>query len=323
MTNGIVKSNVNGIYYIFWKDAEIVKPYVRIYLDKIFPGKLIVKELNAIDFSIPEENLPVEIQATPYPVRYARFEQAIKNQIEQNIIAYDRCWFFFDSELFRCMKNASMGMSINMDWFRNYIKEEKLKVFTINHVGIIDELEYKDFDFLADVSQTCKIAYESDEMTLNRNKMLIFANVINGYGFSQEEIDSFEDKWRKDKKPGEKFNQYVARQSDSRMKSYRNIIYAIGDLPGINNILDLSVDNVSTSRKHFLSILGIFANSGMGQGSITRFVDIFDICKYFPGYIRNYEIWQKLKGLNLDHRQFSNVIMGKTDVIKGIEYYWN
>ena len=322
MIDGIVKSNVNGIDYIFWKDAEIVKPYVRRYLDKIFPGKLIVRELNAIDFSIPEENLPIEIQATPYPVRYARFEQAIKNQIEQNIISYDRCWFFFDSELFRCMKNASKGMSINMDWFRNYIKEEKLKVFTINHIGIIDELEYKDFDFLADVSQTCKIAYESDDMVLNRNKMLIFANAINGHGFTQEEIESFEAKWRRYKKPGENFNKYVARQSDSRMKSYRNILYAVGDLPEINDILDLSVDNISSSSKHFLSILGIFDVKGIGPGSITRFVDTFDICKYFPGYMRNQEIWQQLKGLSLDHRQFSNVIMGKTDVIKGIEYYW-
>ena len=65
----------------------------------------------------------------------------------------------------------------------------------------------------------------------------------------------------------------MARQSDNRMKSYRNILYAVGDLPEINDILDLSVDNISSSSKHFLSILGIFDVKGIGPGSITRFVN--------------------------------------------------
>lgn len=45
-----------------------------------------------------------------------------------------------------------------MDWFRKFMKEEKLMVFTVNHDGNIKEKDYKDFDFLSEISQTCKIA---------------------------------------------------------------------------------------------------------------------------------------------------------------------
>jgi hypothetical protein len=325
---GIVRSKSNGIDYTFWKDAEIVKPFIKKYLKGRFPDKKIIRELNRIDISIPEINLPVEIQATPLDPRtgtplYAKFESKIRTQIEQNVIAYNRCWFFFDPSLLKSMKNSGRRASINMDWFRSYIKEEKLKVFTVSHDGIIEELEYSDFDFLSTMSQTCKVAYETDDMVLNRNKMKIYTNVVKGYRFTQKEIDSFEYSWksRKEKKVGDNFTKYMTTQCDSRMKLYGNILHATGSLSDVNNLLDLSIENMENVRKHPSSILGIFDNSGMGQGSITRFVDRFDICKYFPGYVRNQEIWQMLKGLNLNNRQFSNVIMGKTDVINGIEYY--
>jgi len=325
---GVVRSKINGIDYIFWKDVEIVKPFVKKYLRYRFPNKKIIKELNRIDISIPEINLPVEIQATPLDPRtgtplYAKFESRIRTQIEQNVIAYNICWFFFDPALLKSMKNAGRRASINMDWFRNYINEEKLKVFTVSHDGIVKELEYNDFDFLSTMSQTCKIAYETDDMVLNRNKMKIYTNIVKGYRFTQKEIDSFDDRWRKDKKQGERFIMYAARQGNNRMKLYGNILRALGSLSDVNDMLDLSIENMENVHKHLSSVLGIFDIRGMGTSSITRFVDIFDICKYFPGYIRNQEIWQMLKGLNLNNRQFSNVIMGKTDVIKGIEYYWS
>ena len=110
-------------------------------------------------------------------------------------------------------------------------------------------------------------------------------------------------------------------QGDSRMRLYGNILHATGSLPTVSDILDLSINNMENAHKFLSSVLGIFDIKGVGKASITRFVDRFDICKYFPGYLRNKEIWKKLKGLNLDYRQFSNVIMGKTDVINGIEYY--
>ncbi len=111
-----------------------------------FQKKLIIRELNQIDLSIPEENLPIEIQSTLSMstekswILYSQWEQKIRSQIEQNIVGYDKCWFFFDSELLRAMKNAGKMMSINMDWFRKFMKEEKLKVFTISHDGIKNDV---------------------------------------------------------------------------------------------------------------------------------------------------------------------------------------
>ncbi len=89
---------------------------------------------------------------------YSRWEGNIREQIEQNIINHGRWWFFFDSELLRCTQNSGKQTSINMDWFRKFMKEEKLMVFTVNHDGNIKEKDYKDFDFLSEISQTCKIA---------------------------------------------------------------------------------------------------------------------------------------------------------------------
>lgn len=60
-----------------------------------------------------------------------------------------------------------------MVWFRELMKEEKLEVITISHNGIIEEKMYKDFDFLANVSQTCNIAADTDDMILNKSKMKI------------------------------------------------------------------------------------------------------------------------------------------------------
>ena len=59
--NGIVRIKQYGIEYTFWIHADIVMPNIKEDLRKRFPDKLIVRELNRIDYSIPEENLPVEI----------------------------------------------------------------------------------------------------------------------------------------------------------------------------------------------------------------------------------------------------------------------
>lgn len=172
--NGIVRVKQNGIEYTVWTHTAIVRPYIKKCLKDIFPDKLIIRELNQIDLTILEENLPIEIQSTivnTNGMHYAQWEKNIRTQIEQNIISYDRCWFFFDSGLLKGMINAGKNMSINMDWFRKFIKEEKLRVFTISYNGTIEEKGYKDFDFLSNVSQTCAIAAETDDMVLNKLKL--------------------------------------------------------------------------------------------------------------------------------------------------------
>lgn len=62
--NGIVKIKVNGIEYIFWTHAKVVRRYIREDLKNRFPNKIVAREINSIDFTIPELNLPVEVQAT-------------------------------------------------------------------------------------------------------------------------------------------------------------------------------------------------------------------------------------------------------------------
>lgn len=327
--NGIVKWIARDEEYTFWTHADYIKPCIIDFLKEMFPGKLIVRELNKIDLSIPEDNLPIEIQATNVNKiggnnpSYSTFEKEIEKGINQNIISYGICWLFFDSELLRAMKNASKQMSINMVWFRSYMKEGKLKVFTVRYDGIIEEKQYKDFDFLSEISQTCSIAAKTDGMILNENKLKIYANVVNMYGFTQNEIDKFYDDWsgccgaNKINSVGKNdgFEGFLSRQKGLRPKLYCSILNAINNLSAINDILGLkSCDRRSKSR---MSVLGVFAIEGSTTNAITRFVNRSNICQYIPGYMKNKETWEKLKGHSLNARQFENIVKN------GIgNYFW-
>ncbi len=220
------------------------------------------------------------------------------------------------------MKNATRSMSINMDWFRKLMKEGKLKVFTVGYDGIIEEKKYKDFDFLSEVSQTCSIAAETDDAILNRNKMNIYISVVNGYRFTQDEIDKFYDCWKdyyksnkinSTDKNGE-FSSFLKKQRDDRSKLYGNILSAIGHLPTINDILGLKNYR---PIKSYMSILGIFDVEGSDNNTTTRFVDRSNICQYFPGYIRNKETWDKLKNHSLNSRQFESIVNNGIN-----NYFW-
>lgn len=326
-----MKIRQNGHDYTVWTHNEVVRPYVKKFLQEKFPGRLIIDELNKIDLSVPEENLPIEIQTTPCTnggIHYSSWENFIRVQIDQNIVAYDRCWFFFDAGLLNAMRNASRGMSINMDWFRKYMKEEKLKVFTVSYDGIINELEYKDLDFLSKMSQTCKVAFETDDMVLNRNKMKIFSNVVKGYGFTQEDVDKCNDEYMRyrqlndDDKPDHRM-QFLKKLDDKKSKLYGDILQAVSNLPAINDLLACKQNKMVSKEKWHAKILGIFDIEGSaGYNCITTFVDRFEICKYIPSISKNEEMWNKLKGRNLNERQFKNVISGKSDVVNGIDYYW-
>lgn len=344
--SGKTKLTINGIEYNVWTYANVVRRYVREDLKKRFPGKIIAREINSIDYTIPELNLPIEIQATiiahvPHPhIKYSAWENSIRKQIEQNITNSGRCLFYFDSDLLR-VQNANINISINMDWFRKYIKEEKLKVFTVRYDGIIEPKEYKDFDFLAKISQTCPIAAEEDDLILNRNKMNIYTNTVKGYGITPETIEKIEYDFEKychenycrtDKENNiDNFRTFLLKNNNEIYKLYGQILYAIDDLSKINKILCREIDQRSYKefRKYTTKILGIFDISGKGSYAINRFVDRFDICKYFPGYLRNKDIWEKSRRFRLNARQFENVVTGKTDVIrsfdlqKDIEDAWN
>ncbi len=318
-TNSIVKIIVNGEKYIFWTHANFVKLYIINFLRERFPGRLVVRELDQIDLSIPEENLPIEIQATIVDVdknpKYSRFEKAIKEQIIRNITIYGVCWFFFDSDLLRAMKTTIRRININMVWFREYIKERKLKVFVVSHDGIIEEKQYNDFDFLDRLSQSLTV----DKTILNNNKMKIYTNVVKMYGFTQSEIDKFYDDWREYCNINEvdgtdrnsRFMVFAKNQNDYRTKLYGNILGALNNLWAIDDILGLK--NYNSGAKYDVSILGIFDNI---YGN-TRFVDRSNVCQYFPGFLIKREIWGELKGHSLNSRQFENIIKNGVG-----NYFW-
>lgn len=331
----IVKCILNGEEYIFWRRAEYVKDYIDQYLRQRFCGKLVIRELNQIDFTIPEENIPIEVQSTPIDSTtnlpsYSHFETSIEKQIRQNISMYDICYFFFDSELLRAMKSrlSRSNVSVNMDWFRKFMKEKKLIVFIVRYDGIINEIKYNDFDFLSTLSRTCNIAAETDDVILDKNKLKIFANVVRGYSFTQVEIDTFRNDWRKyceqnkldEIEKNDSFSRFLTKHEHNRYRLYGSILGGIGYLPSINDILRLKYRD--RFGKYFGSVLGIFSIKGYGKTSVIRFVDEFNVCQYFPGYMRNKEAWNKLKGLSLNSRQFYNVSAGKNDVLRGIEYAW-
>jgi uncharacterized FlaG/YvyC family protein len=338
---GIVKWYADGEEYIFWTFAEPIKKYIIDYLKKRFPNKLIVRELNKIDLSIPEENLPIEIQATPVhhffkdnkrankiSPKYSQFENDIIKQINQGIV-YGVCWFFFDSELLRTMQNSvnrkGSSISINMDWFRKLMKDGKLKVFTVSYNGIIEEKQYKDFDFLSEISQTCSIAAKTDDAILNENKMKIYSNVANMYGFKQSEIDKFYEDWREycktskiDTEKNDGFRSFLTKQKDERMKLYGSVLMAIGDLPAVNKLLCLKIfENNAKSHASILGIIDLEGGSKNGRNVATIFVNKSNVCQYFPGYIRNKEIWDKLKAHSLNHRQFENIVKNGIN-----NYFW-
>ena len=94
----VLNTRFGHMLKLYKQQNAVVRDCIKDELKKRFPGKLIVKELNHIDLSIPEENLPIEIQSTPISrntIIYAEWEDDIRRQIEQNIMSHGTCWFFY------------------------------------------------------------------------------------------------------------------------------------------------------------------------------------------------------------------------------------
>jgi len=313
--------NKNGIYKTW--TVKLIRPLVIKFLKTKYPDSLIPRELNDIDLVILDnktsDRIPVEIQRTPIGLKnrsfaHTEFENHIRKGIDQNIITYGKCWFFFDSEYLRYLQSGNVGnrTSINITWLVELMKENKLKVFTIQYDGIVKELTTKDFDFLKDVSQTCTIGYNNDERIINRNKLDIYRNVTRGYNFTQDEIDKFYYEFDNRDKEEKEAKRFFIKNGNERCNIYGNIIDSLGSLPTINNCLDMNMDN--RTSKYFAIYLGIFevvGNHLLGRtGNHMKFVDKFDICKYFPGYLRQEKHWLTYKGNEMDGKTFSNICSG-------------
>ncbi len=298
--------------YVFWNKAKLVKSYIIQFLKKTFPGKLIVPEFNKIDLVILSENIPVEIQSTPTyknrSIMHSDFENMIRRQIEDNIENYDKCWFFFDSEYYRFLsESTNTQISVNLDWLSKYVKENKLKIFTIKYNGEIKELKYSDLDFIRNLSNTCKIEYNNDDRTLNRNKLKIMTNVLEGHKFTQFEIDKIIDNFNKRGTVGDNecLENFLIKGNNNREKQYGNILHGMGNLNSINDFLDMnsSCTKASKSNAERLNIVEMRT----GRDSRTKFVDRFNICQYFPGYLRNKDNWNRIKDSHFTDNQLREV----------------
>lgn len=244
---------------------------------------------------------------------HTEFENSIRKQLDDNIDSYKICWFFFDSEYLRYLqsKNIKKTISINMTWFTKLMKENKLKAFSIKYDGLVKELTSKDFDFLKYMSNTCPIGYENDERILNRNKLKIYKNIIKCYNYNQEEIDNF---YKIPKVVGEKYTSIFTKSNEERRRLYGYILYSMSHLSVINKGLSMNIE-ASTEFKNFkfnsayLKIIEIIGNSGYKDQ--IKIVDKFDICKYFPGYVRREKLWLVYKNKVMSYNVFYDLCIGR------------
>lgn len=324
---GIITIYYGNNKYIFWHNASVVYPYISEYLENEFSHSIILREFNKVDFIILKENLPCEVQSTPARiingcncVGNSEFEEKIEKQLKQNIDKYGRCLFFFDSEYLRYLQtDISKGSRINLDWFYRYIKEGKLRVFTVRYDGIIKEVFLDDFKFISEISQMCSTNRESDERILERNKFLILSNVLEWQNFSTNEFNIMYDKFKSTSMID--FDKWLLRDDHTdREELFHNlsVVMNINHLKSINNALDCNVDKIDIKDIRIynfrMKILGLIDIKDTGKISYLKiFKDYAHIAQFFPGYMRNKELWDNLKTRYISHSTMSGLMTDQID----------
>lgn len=314
--------------YTFWHNVDMVENYLWDYLENKFPDSIIFPELFGADFVVLNENIPVEVQSTMLinhekgtenartSPNHTQFELCIEKQIKQNVNYFGVCWFFFDSEYLRYLQNElTRRTRINLDWLYQLMKEGKVRAFTISHDGIITEISHKAFNFLNEVSMTCKVGQNEDYRVLDRNKFKIISNVLKGYEFTSEELFNFKEDFIKS---GQNiFNNWLQRNGSSdRETLFGSILRSCGSLEFINQILDCADDGTKLTRsnKYLLTILGLFEVEGEARGAVTSFKDKFEIANFFPGYEKNKTIWNYLRTNEITLETLHKIITKKIDI---------
>ncbi len=314
---------INNIKYTPWL-VEFIKPFIIKYLKTKLPSSLIAREINDIDLTVfcYDKIIPVEIQKTQTrkgSFGHATFEDRTRRQIEDNIKNYGICWLFFDFEYLRYLqsKNIAKNININLTWMIDLIKDSTLNVFVIKYDGTVKELTLDDFDFLKNI-------YNDDAKELNRNKLKIYQNVIGGYNFTQEEITQFESDF--DNRPDKKDNMNSAsffRKNDNnneRCKLYGQILHILKNLKSVNECL--CMNNHDTNSKWSMTFLGIIEIMGnYGYKNQLRFVDKFNICQYFPGYLKYEKIWLMYSNREMTYNMFVDLCIGRFINIKTLDNY--
>lgn len=304
--NRITEIRYGNETYKIWS-VKLINSLVVKFLKEKYPNSLIVRGI--IDYTIfdnkSDDIIPVEIQKTAINNRdqtfnHHSFEDQMRRQVEGNIVNYSKCWLFMDSEYLRFLQSEDVGKNINIDltWIIKLMRENTLKVFAIKYDGTVQELTTKDFDFLKNISQVCSVGENNDERILTRNKLKIQRNVLFGHKFIQEEISRFENEFdnRADKNIAQS-NRYFMKSDDEKCRLYGNILYLIANLSTTNNMLSCTLKD-KLKRTINMIILGIFEQNdfnGNDRNANIQFIDKFNIAQYFPGYIRNKQLWDYCK----------------------------
>lgn len=315
--------------YNFWSNVELVYDRVWDFLQETFPDDIIFPELFSVDFVVLNKNIPVEVQSTIVLnhkegtdnarkiIAHTQFELYIEKQIKQNVENFGHCWFFFDSEYLRYLQNDLTRKSrINLDWLYQLMKDGMVNVFTVSYRGEITEISYKSFNFLSDISMTCKVGHEGDYRVLDRNKLKILLNLLKGYEFSSDEL--FKLRYNFSESNTKSFVGWLLRKGGTpREYLYGNILHSVGSLEFVNQVLSCDEEvKLTGPNKYILSVLGLFEVKGLTKGAVTCFSDKFDIGSYFPGYVHNEKKWEYLRGNYVSTPTLRKIITKKIDVLQ-------
>ena len=208
------------------------------------------------------------------------------------------------------------GASIILDWLYKLWVDKKVRIFTVTYSGIINELVKEDFEFIRRLSSTCKISAFEDNRILAKNKPDIALRVYKGYRFTTDEIRIMYTQFKNDKKV-KKFSKWLCREGRSeREYELHKIIDAISSINSINKILYFNTDDITVTgavREGFE--LGLFKRdrkvSTTDKYVRINFVDKHNIAEYFPGYLRQKEVWDLMRTRSVNQKMFYAIVRGE------------
>ena len=251
--------------YNFWSNVDVVYDGVWDFLQEKFPDEIIFPELFGVDFVVLNKNIPVEVQSTIVLnskkgtdkarkiISHTQFEVSIEKQIKQNVENFGHCWFFFDSEYLRYLQNDLTKKSrINLDWLYQLMKDGLVNVFTISYKGEITEISYKSFNFLSEISMTCKVGHEGDYRVLDRNKFKIIYNILHGGEFTSNELFEFREAFGES--DVNSFNGWLLRKGcTQREYLFGSILQSSASLVFVNQVLSCDEEvKLTRSNKYIL-----------------------------------------------------------------------
>ncbi len=289
---------------------EDVRPYIIEYLKKLFPDSIIRQESNMTDIVVltRTRSIPIEIQRVyncGNSISVSGFEDNIRRQIEQNVEISDQCWLFLDDKFIKYLKNISNTMiSFNMKWLYEYYNENRVKLFSIDHNGLIKELGNEELNILTKFHIT----------RLDKNRYNIEYNLLKWKCFTTEEINNIYSSFKKNDIGYASLHNWLLRNdSSNREKEYGHICHSLGQLYNINDILNCSIPGDDSTRKRIANCrrIGLFNMiNGQKSGSTTYFTDDAKISGYFDGYENNKELWDYIRYHPVDNRTLYNIVTG-------------